>query len=62
MKELSIERMEEISGSLNLWNVAGPVCAVALSGAMFGGFGLFVTGAMFGPSCLGLVAAAAINN
>lgn len=62
MKELSYNKMRETNGGLNLWNVAGPTCAIALSGALFGGFGLFVTGAMFGPSCLGLVAAAALTN
>jgi len=62
MKELSFERMGETNGGLNLWDVAGPTCAIALSGAMFGGFGLFVTAAMFGPSCFGLVAAAALTN
>lgn len=61
MKELSFEKMEMVQGgTIGLWEVAGGMCATALSGAIFGGFGLFVTGAIFGPSCAGLVLAAAL--
>jgi len=59
MKELSFEKMEVIEGGL-LWEVAGSVCATALSGAIFGGFGLLVSGLMFGPSCVGLIVGAAL--
>lgn len=62
MKELSFEKMEEMNGGkVGLWEVAGLTCATALSGALAGGFGLFVTGAMFGPSCAGLILSAALN-
>ena len=63
MKELSFERMEDLNGgAIGLWEIAGGMCATAISGGIFGGFGIFVTGAMFGPSCVGLVLSVALYN
>ena len=63
MKELSIERMENVhGGSIGLWEVAGIACGAAVSGLAFGGFGFFISAAMFGPSCAGLILGAAIRN
>ena len=62
MKELSFERMEEVNGGkLGLWEAAGVTCAAAFGGIAFGGFGFFVTAAMFGPSCVGLVLGASLE-
>lgn len=62
MKELSFEKMEDFhGGKIGLPEAAGLVCAAALSGAIFGGFGLFITGAIYGPSCAGLILAAALE-
>jgi hypothetical protein len=63
MKELSLEKMEQIQGgAVGLWEAAGITCATAMSGLAFGGFGFFISAAIFGPSCAGLVLAAAIRD
>jgi len=62
MKTLSFEQMETVVGGNEvLTTSAGAVCGAAISGSLFGGFGLFVTAAIFGPSCIGLVTAAILS-
>lgn len=63
MIELSFDQMEELhGGKFGLWEAAGFACGAAISGLAFGGFGFFVSAAIFGPSCAGLTLGAIIRD
>jgi hypothetical protein len=55
MKKLELNQMENLEGGMDSQTAAGAACGLAVSGALFGGFGLFLTMAIAGPTCLGLV-------
>jgi hypothetical protein len=61
---LELEKMALINGGSKdgLATGAGVACGLAISGGVFGGFGIFVTGAIFGPTCIGLAIGAAVSN
>jgi len=63
MTALSFDQMELIDGgTFGLWEAAGFACGAAISGLAFGGFGFFVSAAIFGPTCAGLTLGAIIRD
>ncbi len=63
MTKLSLNQMEMIEGGSwkELSTIAGGACGAALSGVFFGGFGLAISAALFGPTCIGLSIGAALG-
>lgn len=54
MKKLTIEKTEILSGGDvdKADAVIGTACGLEVSGGLFGGFGIIVTGLIFGPTCI----------
>jgi hypothetical protein len=61
MKKLELNQMENLEGSWSSETNAGVACGLAVSGALFGGFGLFLSMAIAGPTCVGLVINELVN-
>jgi hypothetical protein len=63
MKKLSIEQISLVEGGSwkDMWTIAGGACGAAVSGVFFGGVGLAVSAAIFGPNCIGLSIGAALG-
>ncbi|SHG10466.1 hypothetical protein SAMN05444396_104342 [Flavobacterium segetis] len=56
MKRLQLNQMENLEGGgLDIGTTAGVACGLAVSGALFGGFSMFLKMAIAGPTCVGLV-------
>ena len=61
MKKIEIDQMMNVQGGIDYWTIDGISCALALSGAYFGGFPVVVTGLIFGPTCAGMAIAGAVG-
>ena len=62
MEKLNANQLEDLSAGKD-WLAfgAGASCGAALSGIAYAGFGLAVTGAIFGPTCIGLIIGAVVD-
>ena len=62
MEKLNATQLENLSAGKDwLGFGAGVACGAAFSGAAFTGIGLAVTGAIFGPTCIGLIIGAVVG-